>query len=114
MWIIKFDNEIVKSDDPEKISRFIIKKIKVINDLKNFFDFKDPRFLGSIEECLSGGETGESKFETLNHEIKMTRKKDGGIVFHIYIKMPSVNKKMLIQSYSLNMELIDLEKIREI
>lgn len=108
MWIVKVEDSFVKTDDPEKISNYLVKNMK---KLKNIVDLKDPRLLAAIEACL---ETPDYyKVETVTHEIKL-KKMDKGIEFTIYMKIPSVKTKMKIQEHILDIEIINVDNLKSL
>lgn len=108
MWLVKLNDEFLKTEHPEKISGHLLKKMKILKDI---VDMKDPRLLESIETCLSKGET--VKLDIASHELKIS-KVEKGINVDIYLKIPSAKSKMRIQEVLIELELINIDNLKEL
>jgi hypothetical protein len=108
MWIVKIDGEFVKTDTPEKISGYLLKKMKTLRDI---VELKDPRLLTAVETCLSTGE--QQKLDVASHELKII-KDNSRIKVDIYLKFPSAGSKMKIQEHVFDLEIINIEDLKSL
>ena len=108
MWVVKIDGEFVKTDAPEKISGYLLKKMKILRDV---VELKDPRLLTAVETCLSTGEF--QRLDVASHELKIYKEKSG-IKVDIYLKFPSAKTKMRIQEHIFDLEIINVDDLKEL
>jgi hypothetical protein len=106
MWIVKIDGEFVKTDEPQKISGYLLKKMKILKDV---VELKDPRLLTAVETCLATGEL--QKLDVASHELKINKYNEG-IKVDIYLKFPSAGSKMRIHEHIFDLEIINIEDLK--
>jgi hypothetical protein len=109
MWIAKINNEFVKIETLDVLVNYIVKKMRSIKSLKEIIDFKDESLPATVEECLKSTET--YKLETILHEFKLTMI-NTKLNIIVYIKIPSAKSKMRIQEHTLDIDVIDVDRLK--
>jgi len=108
MWIVNVNGKWTKTENLETVSKYIKKCLK---PLKNYIDLDSQKLMKIIIELLNG----EEDKITINynfHQLKIQKiKEDQNVKLHfiIYLKIPSAKKKMEIDSFDVNLIILDLD-----
>src|SRR3990172_2563701 len=96
MWIVNVNGKWFKTDSLEKLAENLKKPLK---PLKDYIELDVNKIVYYISKLLSE----DSQEISLDHNfhILKIKKTDSGLIFSVYLKIPSAKKKVEIDSFKI-------------